>query len=66
MGGDKLGAPLLGLPLAFEEPLLSLAGSRIAPVENVPGLLDDRAILQLTATDAAGEVDVERHNQGSH
>ena len=57
----KLGAPLLGVALAFEESLLPLAGSRIAPVQDVARLLDDRAILQLSATDAASEVDVERH-----
>ena len=64
IGRDKLGAPLLGVPLAFEEPLLPLASPRIAPVQDVARLLDDRAILQLPATDAACEIDVERHRGG--
>ena len=58
---DKLGAPLLGVSLALEEPLLPLASSRIAPVQDVARLLDDRAVLQFATTDAAREIDVERH-----
>jgi hypothetical protein len=62
-GRDKLGAPLLGVTLAFEETLLPVAGSRVAPVQDVASLLDGRAVFQLSATDAASEVDVERHGQ---
>ena len=61
--GDKLGAPLLGVLLPLEEPLLALAGARVAPVQDEADLFDDRAVLQFATANAAGEVDVERHGE---
>ena len=64
-GRDKLGTPLLSVPLALEEPLLPLSSPTITPIQDVARLLDDGAILQLTTTEAAREIDVESHSEAA-
>ena len=45
VSSQKPRAPLLSVALAFEKSLLPLACTRIAPIQDVARLLDDRAIL---------------------